>query len=145
MGTLALPSRLPVTAMRTYGAVAPLKTHWRAATCAEVECQRYLHGWSTVVDRVARPDVIAAVRASGRRPQRVTHDGNLTTFHFAAGTPCFEADTHRIRLDRPELYVVRGGDWRANTGIERRHTRAADWVEEFRTHNDKLITTINKG
>ena len=34
---------------KTYRAVAPVKTHFRPATCAEVDCQNYVNGWKTVV------------------------------------------------------------------------------------------------
>lgn len=143
--TAALPDRLPVTAMQTYQIAAPIRTHWHPATCAEVDCYEYMHGWTTVLDPVSQADMVDLVRRSGRRPSRIIREPGLISFVFEPGTPCFRAETHRRRLDRPELYLVRGGDWRAHTTPLRRHTRAADWVDEFRTHNDKILTQIGRG
>ena len=51
----------------------------------------------------------------------------LTVFRFEAYQRCF-AD-HQTR---PELYVVRDGDYRGNpTGRKRQHTSAADWVDHM--------------
>lgn len=110
---------LPVTAMRTYSISVPLKTHFRPATCEEIGCLAFHHGWS--FDTAGRnEDTIALARLSGRR-YRVERDETTgaEVFHFDAGQPCFKASGHRMRVDRPELYIVRDGDWRGNpTGVD---------------------------
>ena len=40
---------LPVADMKTYGIRAPLATHWRKASCVEVECEGHRTGWLTVI------------------------------------------------------------------------------------------------
>lgn len=131
--------------MATFKIDAPPATHWHPATCGEVECPDYIHGWDTILDPVLQADLVDLVKRSGRRPARVIHEPGRVTFVFPPGTPCFKAATHRRRLDRPELYLVRGGNLATATTPVRRHRRAADWVDEFRTNNDRLLTRINRG
>jgi hypothetical protein len=50
MGLFRIEPQLPVGATKTYSALAPLATHFRAATCEDVDCGNYLHGWKTVVN-----------------------------------------------------------------------------------------------
>jgi hypothetical protein len=50
-------------------------------------------------------------------------------------------------LERPELYIVREGDWRGNPRgtPPRRHARAADWVDEAMEHQDRINTARERG
>ncbi|WP_346163568.1 hypothetical protein [Streptomyces bangladeshensis] len=131
---------------KTYAMVSPLSSHFRPATCAEVDCPHYLNGWRVRVEGLAPQDIHAA-KTSGRRwiEQRVA-DGE-TWLVFEAGQPCFKASQHRTRVDRPPLYIVRDGDHRGNPrGTKARlHQRAADWQEDFAEHQQKLADEIRKG
>lgn len=128
--------RLPVTAMQTYGIKSPIETHTKPAHCRDVGCVDYQLGWTfktiagTADDRFFRHACTGAVDGY-RRPFTTSRDGIFVIFRFEAGTPCRLASKHRASLERPELYVVRGGDWRASTGLIRRHTRPEHWVEDF--------------
>lgn len=153
---------LPVGAVQTYRVTSPLATHTRPASCAEVECAHWLHGWVTRVDE--RTDLgigqaayiraecraehvaLALGTANGRRRyiERRTPEG-LTEFAFQAGQVCFAHTSHRVPLERPEIYLVYGGDWRARTGLMRRHQRPADWVEDFSEHQDRIVTIQQRG
>lgn len=141
------PGPLSPRLLQTFQVAAPGRTHWRPATCPEVECPRYLNGWHTTLDPIAQADLVHAVRTSGRRPARVFHDAGLVTFVFDPGTVCFDASTHRIRLDRPELYLVKGGSPARPDPTARvvRHTMPAHWVEHFQEQNDHVITLANRG
>ncbi|OYP14079.1 hypothetical protein CFC35_05800 [Streptomyces sp. FBKL.4005] len=131
---------------KTYAMVSPLSSHFRPATCAEVDCPHYLNGWRVRVEGLTPQDIHAA-KTSGRRwiEQRVA-DGE-TWLVFEAGQPCFKASQHRTRVDRPPLYIVRDGDHRGNPrGTKARlHQRAADWQEDFAEHQQKLADEIRKG
>lgn len=139
---------LPVQHMQTYRIASPVGTHTRPATCAEVGCTPYLQGWVTVVPasspdpKAYTADYVRAV-AAGRVDHIRRHcteraaEGGLVEFHFPAGQRCFSESKHRKSLDRPEIYLVRGGDWRGNTGLIRRHTRPEHWVEDMQTTLDK--------
>lgn len=147
--------------MQTYSIASPVQTHTRAASCAEADCPNHRSGWRTIVDEttdlgraqasyIRRTSVrdgtgVSAVNLGGRRryTEQLAPDG-VTVFEFPPGQECFTA--HRVPLDRPELYVVRGGDWRGNpTGAVRRHTRPAHWVEDMAENLDSLQTRSERG
>ena len=132
----------PVQAYKTYAIRQPLSTHFRRATCAEVDCRAYLGGWIT---RVPRGSDLAEYIASGAHGRRYIETTGLDSegreFVFEAGQACFRASEHRIPLGRPPLYVVRGGDHRGNpTGERRIHHRAEDWAEDLGEHLDMIKT-----
>lgn len=105
--------QLPVTAMVTHAIVAPLATHWRPATCEEVDCAHYLNGWGLRTAGVPAADV-ALAKQSGRKFVVTPDEHGFDVLTFEAGQPCFRASQHRIRIEREELFVKRPGDWRAN-------------------------------
>lgn len=135
----------PVQAYRTYKVGAPA-SFYRAATCAEVDCDDYLNGWTMIVE-LADLGVLHAVRSSGR-PFTETVDpiaGQFVEFDFAPGYACRTPSVHRI-LQRPELYISRSGDWRGNPdGQVRTHTRPEHWLEDFGEHQQSLIESAQRG
>lgn len=134
----------PMQAYKTYGMAMPLRTHWRKATCEEVDCQPYRHGWACTVTADTRAE--ADIRNSGRYfllPEML--EGGFIKFVFPSGQPCFRATSHRIQLERPALYVVRGGDGRGSTGVIRKHVSGDDWVDDFRNHQDKIADAVGRG
>lgn len=137
---------LPVGAMKTFSVSAPLSTHTRRATCAEVDCGAWRNGWKTVID-LGTPlggQQANYIRLHSGRSFVATERAGLVEFVFAAGQVCFAE--HRVPLDRPEVYVVRDGDWRGNpTGMRRTHANAVDWVDEFANHQDKLADRLGRG
>lgn len=122
---------------QTWQIAAPRSTHWRSATCAEVDCPNYRNGWKTIVP--AGSDLEDLARRSGRAFAEKP-DGNLIEFTFHAGQPCFRAADHRMRVERPELFVVRGGDARGNPrGIRPKvYDKPYQWVDDMHTHLDRL-------
>lgn len=130
---------LPVNQMQTYAIKSPKPTHFRPATCEEVDCKHWREGWVTTVPRDSpQADMLRQVLL-GRSPDGIKRKAVETTelgsanvsYYFEAGQKCFRQTTHTKRLDRPEFYLVRGGDWRANTGMVRRHDKAEHWVEDM--------------
>ncbi len=139
---------LPVGAYKTYQIVAPLKTHFRVGTCEEANCPQQAGGWRTRVDERTelgqkQGHYIRALSGRSFTEER-TPDG-LTVFTFAAGQQCFAE--HRIRLDRPERYVTRPGDWRGNPTGQRpyEHTRPEFWIEDFSENQDHIARQIERG
>ncbi len=131
-----LQPHLPVQAMQTYRISRPTATHTRPATCEEVDCPDFVKGY---VVRLPRGDGrIALLRdaAAGRidglkRSMREVTGVDSAEQEFLMNGPCLKATQHRAPVDRPEIYLVRGGDWRANTGLIRKHTRPEHWVEDM--------------
>ncbi len=140
---------LPAHAFKTYGVSMPVRTHWISATCEDISCGPYLNGWKTVVpDGSDHAQLIRS--ADFRRRYRYSEtavEGGLTEFIFPPGQSCFQASSHRVPLERPAVFSVRGGDWRGNPmGIPARvHVRAQDWVEDFSEHQDKIASAIERG
>lgn len=137
---------MPASAYKTYSIVAPLATHHRPATCAEVDCPHYVNGWRVRVEGLD-PEMEHAARTSGRRFTELPVAEGETWLVFEAGQPCFQASEHRARLERPELFIVQGGDHRGNprrTPV-RQHVRPGDWVEDFAEHQQGLADAHQEG
>jgi hypothetical protein len=137
---------LPVQTLQSFEIVSPVETHFRVLTCKEADCQRHRDGWRSVLDTST---VQGAQQAkwihsySGRR-FTYTQVGPVVTFTFAAGQSCFTK--HQKPLERPELFVVRDGDWRGNpTGNAMRHTQPEHWVEHHAESLDKIRSIQERG
>lgn len=137
---------------KTYAIDSPVSTHTRPASCAEVDCEHHREGWSTRVQAGDHADFVRAVcrgEADGIRRHAIEQpeaDGHVL-FIFDAGQPCFRQGEHRVPLDRPALYLVRGGDWRGNpAGIPTVvHSGPDAWVNDFGDHQDRLSRAIEGG
>ena len=137
--------QMPAAAYKTYTLAAPLATHWRKATCAEVGCPDYLNGWRVRVEGLDA-QMLHDARRYGRNRELPVTEGE-TWLVYEAGQPCFRSAQHRTRIERPELYLVRDGDWRGNPrGTQaRQHSRPEHWVEDFAEHQQGLADTAQKG
>ena len=149
---------LSVQAMQTYAVHAPAATHFRRATCAEVECERWREGWLSLFDEatdLGRRQAAYVRYQSGRHFQEMASEdaalalkraeipGKLRAFIFPSGQECFEA--HKVRVDRPEIFSVRGGDWRGATSARRIFQRPGDFIESSQETFDRLRTAIERG
>jgi hypothetical protein len=144
-----IPPAMAPGEYKTYQILTPRGTHYRPGSCAEAECAAHLNGWRTVVDErteLGQAQGHYVRRESGRRFLEETGEDGLTVFTFEAGQRCF-AEAHQVPLGRPELYVVRDGDWRGNPrGTEPyRHAGPDNWVDDFATHQDRLSRIIERG
>lgn len=145
-----LEAKLPVASMKTYQIVAPIASHFRPATCAEVDCVHYLEGWASPINESTELGKTQAWYIRNQSGRRYREDRGqapgITLFVFEPGQQCFNSASHRMKLDRPSLYVVRGGDWRGNpTGQTRMHVNADDWVDDFMNHQAVLADQLEKG
>jgi hypothetical protein len=140
---------LPASAMKTYAAITPQETHWRRATCEEVECPNFLHGWKTTVDEITvlgQQQAYYIRKQSGRKFTEFW-EGGLTHFVFEAGQECFARDQHSVPLERPAIFLVRDGDWRGNPRhtSPRIHSRPEDWIEDMQESFDKTRQRVERG
>lgn len=119
---------------------------WRPATCEEVDCDHYLHGWKLRIEGLSAEQLHDAL-TSGRKYTILAIAEGQSWLHFEAGQPCFRTTTHRTRIGKPELYVVRDGDRRGNPrGTKARlHQRVADWQDDFATHQQTLADAQARG
>ena len=120
----------------------PLETHFRPATCEEVDCQAYFGGWQTTLDEstdLGQKQAHYIRRESGRSFSEHRNSLGLTEFTFAAGQPCFRVAEHRTNIGRAPMFVVDDGEQRY------RHSSADSWVDDLRTHTEAIFDEINKG
>ena len=108
-----------------FQASAPLATHWRPATCQEVDCEAHLLGFKLVLDEEAHADQIDALRTlrHGRHFTEHHEVEGFIEFRFPAGQRCFKHHTTGIGRDPIMLHGV-------NAQV-RQHVRAKDWHEDF--------------
>lgn len=144
--------KLPPSMRLTYTIAAPLPTHWRPATCAEVGCDRYARGWVTVVDETTELGQKQAHYIRHDRERRHYESrtpAGWTQFDFPPGQRCFASanSEHRVPLEREPIFVARRGDVRqyAPRHTWRTFRRAADWVDSFAEHQDTIATAFNRG
>lgn len=131
---------LPAHSVKTYGITSPLDTHWVDASCADVSCDVQASGWQTFIDErtnLGERQAAYIRKLAGRPFTEHRNEHGVTVFTFPAGAECFQQ--HRRRVDRPEIFIVRGGDHRGNPrGDVTVHDRAEHWVEDFSEHQDAL-------
>jgi hypothetical protein len=136
------------TAYKTYGMSMPLSSHWRKATCAEIWCEHWRHGWVTIVDLSDSDGRERAqfIMADSERKHTVARTGlNTFEFTFPAGQRCYLSGRHMLPLDKQPLLYVRPGDFRAKTGETRWHSRTEDWVEDSQQSLDRIRTRAERG
>jgi hypothetical protein len=134
---------------KTYRIAAPLSTHWRRATCEEVACPQGELGWKMRIDlstELGQKQAHYIKHQSGRNfTWEKEGDAGMVVLTFPSGQDCFQE--HKVRLDREERYIVRGGDHRGNpTGAAPRvHTKPEHWVEDFQENQAAIAEVQRKG
>jgi hypothetical protein len=132
---------------KTYGLMRPKATHWRTATCQEVNCANHARGWRMTLDlstALGQRQGRYIRDHSGRSYVNVGQEGVLVTLEFAAGQKCFAE--HRVPLERMPLFVVKGGDYRGNPrGIQTQRRSAQGWIDDFGEHQLRLKETVERG
>ena len=114
----------------TYRASAPPSTHFRPATCAEVDCTHYLGGWQTILADNDKDNAAWIRNYSGLQFTESRSDGTVA-FTFAPGQPCCRRNAPRISLERPSIFTVNSG-----LGFSRREPD--QWVDEMGEQLEKL-------
>lgn len=139
-----LPPAMPIGSYKTYNIGTPLETHWTATTCEQVDCEQWREGWALRVEGVSEEDLHLA-RTSGRRWRQYDVGPGETWLVFEPGQPCFAAGTHMRRLERPEVFATRRGDWRGdptNRGL--RVLGAQSWVDDCGENQESVADWIEK-
>lgn len=121
---------------RRYRINAPLDTHFRQATCAEVDCPQYLMGWKLRYDTLSEQNKHLVTHCG--RSFRITDGGSW--IEFEAGQQCFAYSKHLTRIDKPENFLVREG-----RGAALVHASADDWIDDLHTHTDQVSEQKQRG
>jgi hypothetical protein len=145
----------PTQAYKTYAVKSPLNSHYRKATCQEINCHSYLNGWYFFKDALDERLLYAATHSGRKYIEKYMDEGGMllgdkvvqgTYLVYPAGQTCFKIDSHVISLQRPELYFVGRGDYRSfNTRNAKQHTSPANFVDDWTTHMDYLNTRAERG
>lgn len=133
--------RMPMQAYQTWSVKSRPDTRV-VSVCEKVGCPQWRSGWESVIDEgteLGRSQALF-IRRSGRTFREQKNGLGLTVFRFESGQRCFAE--HRTR---PELYLVRGGDYRGTVGKVRVHQNPADWVEHVQQHMAGLLDERDKG
>jgi hypothetical protein len=139
---------LPPQAYQTFQIHAPKETHTVPATCEEVECAQYAHGWAIKVDLgtdLGQKQAYYIKYHSGRAYKEVDNRDGLVTLEFRSGQKCFQE--HRRKLEKDPLFRVKGGDSRGNPlrVPMRTHKKPEFWVEEFAENQQKIADAVKEG
>tara|TARA_R100000808_G_C2124537_1_gene135030 strand:+ start:229 stop:621 length:393 start_codon:yes stop_codon:yes gene_type:complete len=128
-------SSLGAARQTTYRAIKPIATHFRQATCQEVNCLNYTRGWKTILP--VNHEGINWIRQSNYRYNEVTDlDNNMVEFIFEAGQNCFKQSKHVISLDKPAIFAIQDAN-----GLKKQE--ANEWIDKFDNHLTKLKGEIN--
>lgn len=120
-----------------YSASRPVSTHWREATCQEVDCLHYLQGWETKIDistELGKAQYNYIIHKSGKRGKG-KQDGNMITFIFFPEQKCFRE--HKLPLDREPILTIQKGH-------DRRIARAGEWHDDMNESIHKHQQDVGK-
>lgn len=133
-------------AYKTYQLLQPTVSHFRPATCQEVDCRRAKSGWRTVLDTstVKGRETANWIRLHSGRRFTFVEAGPIVTFTFPGGQRCF--DKHKVSLQREPLLRVVGGDWRGNPrGVAALTLKPRAWIDDFGEHQLTLAEAHKRG
>ena len=131
---------------KTYQVAAPLATHYRKATCKEVQCDAWAKGFVSKIDVSTPLGQRQAKYIEGKSGRRFlsTQDGTVITYRFPFGQECFRP--HHVPLEREPFFVVKGGDFRGNPrGIPAVRRSMSDWVDDFANHQNGVAEVRERG
>lgn len=145
-----IPPRIESKYLKTYSWLRPLNTHWRPATCEEVQCEDFVNGFKLTID--------VSTKLGQRQYDFITHDRErsytieregvyLYHFIYGPGNRGFAGDKHdhRLPIEREPLLFVRAGDWRQYLGEPFQHKYVDDWVEDIAQNQDAIIAIQKRG
>ncbi len=125
---------IPGNMHQTFQILAPISTHYRQATCEEIECDAWRNGWKTIVPMNSEAAQYIRSGTSGRRYSEVTRiDSTMREFIFEPGQKCFAADKHRVPLEREPIFIKRVG-----ASGRMLHANAEDWRDDMSEQLDRI-------
>lgn len=140
--------KMPPNRYQTFQIISPRATHFRDATCREVNCVASQRGWRQRIDikTVDGQKTAYWIRMHSARAYTVerTNTAGVLDFVFAPGQRCFTK--HEVPLNRPEIFVTRHGNpFMPLQQTNPQRYRPDQWVEQFAELTDKLATTQKRG
>lgn len=122
--------------VKSYRMVRPKDTHFKEATCNDVDCPHYNFGWFTTVP-IGSPQEHYIRNQSGRQFTASSEDGLNVTFVFPAGQKCFQQ--HRVPLERPAISLI------MNTQGQYNKVEFPRFVDDFNEQSYKINKARKEG
>lgn len=137
-----LGPRMPPQYYKNYRISTPLETHYRRATCQEIDCEAFRDGWTMHKEKLT-PQMLFAIKQSRRKYREINMAPGETYLVFEPGQVCFKAPQHRVSLERPEFYFAGRGLYTIfNERTATRHTKPEFWIEDMQEHLDTIRKAI---
>lgn len=142
--------QMPTQSYKTFAIKSPLTTHYRRATCAEIDCPDYLNGWYLKIEGTPE-DLLYTARNAGRKYTvgEVMLEENGEVFKaliFEAGQACFRESTHVKSLERPEFFFAGRGDYRSFSHRKaHQYDRPDQFVDDFEDHLARIRRALQQG
>lgn len=143
--------RNPVTQVDTYSISSPRATHWKPATCAQVECDQYKFGFESLVDESTergqrQAHYIRHDTGRSHREHRNWSGPSMTLFVFPPGTPGFGHE-HKVPNGRPEIFRRRRGDFRGcpDPSATVQFSSAQSFVDDSGERFEKIRDLLARG
>ena len=121
---------------KTYSISAPRNTHWRKATCEEVDCKYFREGWTYDFRQLDHELLRAIELAQPRRHYRKVQHLGVEYWVFAPGQPCFAG--HEKRIDRPEFFFVTPNSKHLIVPKATQHANWDNWQDDFANHQERV-------
>ncbi len=135
---------------KTYSWSRPLSTHWRKATCEEVQCEDFTNGFVFTCDISTPLGERQYNYCSHDRERSYTIDEEgpyIRHFIYPPGNRGFAGNKHdhRLPVGREPLYAVRAGDWRKYLAPPVQHKYVDDWIEDMSENQNRIIEIQRRG
>lgn len=151
---MRIKPQLPTRLFKTYRASSPIASHFRKATCEEIDCKFWREGWTLRKQDMSAQDLYLVTHIGKRYTEHHMEEG-VDYLVFEPGQSCFAEAQHFIPLDRPAFFYRGQGDFRAIGGPPESASskrwerdavsmRAEDWVDSFANDVDKLKEASEK-
>jgi len=102
-------------------------THFRRATCEEVDCTQFLNGWVTNVI-IGSPQDQYIRQDKSRKSVAVKVDEANIEYYYESGQQCFR--THSVKIDRAPFFTVNQPG--KETGrLHRANIDFDEWTDRF--------------
>ena len=114
-----------------YQATFPLESHWRQASCKEIDCPNYVMGWVTKIEVGSDMDSYIREVSKGKK-YKLIREGDLNAYYFESGQECFkgQAGQHRIKLERG-AWLTKNAPIRSPLFLEQKAMDVDKWIDEF--------------
>lgn len=133
---------------QTFEISAPLPTHWRPASCEEVECRAFMRGFKIELDASTDEGAraLADIAAVYGKAWMTRIGPTMVRFTAPPGTPCFRRAQHRLPLERDPLFRLKdGAPGQYRRGMRSVIMNEGEWLDRFAEHQGSIADARQRG